>query len=51
VPCSRNASSNGMVGVSLPHLRKLSNKDTYALAKKLVYNRQLDKALTTVHTC
>jgi hypothetical protein len=34
-----------MVGLSLPHLRKLSNQDNYALAKKVVYSRQLDKAL------
>lgn len=33
-----------MVGLSLPHLRKLFNKETYALAKKVAYSRQLDKA-------
>jgi chromosome segregation ATPase len=34
-----------MVGLSLPHLIKSSNKDNYSSAKKIVHIRQLDKAL------
>jgi hypothetical protein len=39
-----------MVGLSLPDLINLSNKDNYASAKKVAHNRQLDKALIRVRS-